>query len=145
MFMYATFDRPVTASGKIPASGRDAGYVKFDTTADKTVTMRIATSLIGVEQARKNLELEIAPSDTFDAVKDRAQQRWDQKLGVIEVEGASDDQLTTPFAWSIVMPAWLLTLSKIRLELSPVNVNRKIAAWSVGAISVLIPFSNVTP
>ena len=51
--MYATFDKPVTASGKLPASGRDAGYVKFDTTADKTVTMRIATSLISVDQARQ--------------------------------------------------------------------------------------------
>src|SRR4051794_30909672 len=45
----------------------------------------------------------------------------------------------------MVMPALLLTLSKIRFELSPVNVNRKIAAWSVGAMSVFSPFSNVTP
>jgi predicted alpha-1,2-mannosidase len=104
MFMYATFDKPVSAAGKIPGNstgGRppsDAGYVKLDTTADKTVTMRIATSLIGVAQARKNLELEIAPSDTFDAVKARAQQLWDRKLGVIEVEGGTDDQLTTLYS-----------------------------------------------
>src|SRR4029453_12872996 len=102
--MYATFDKPVSAAGKIPGNstgGRppsDAGYVKFDTTADKTVTMRIATSLIGVAQARKNLDLEIAPTDTFEAVKDRAQQQWDRKLGVIEVEGATDDQLTTLYS-----------------------------------------------
>jgi predicted alpha-1,2-mannosidase len=98
MFMYATFDRPVTASGSLPVSGRDAGYVKFDTTADKTVTMRIATSLIGVDQARHNLELEISPTDTFDSVEQRAQQQWDRKLGVIEVEGATDDQLTTLYS-----------------------------------------------
>ncbi|MFL6007513.1 MAG: GH92 family glycosyl hydrolase [Gaiellaceae bacterium] len=98
MFMYATFDKPVTASGKLSASGRDAGYVKFDTTADKTVTMRIATSLVGVAQARHNLELEVAPTDTFDTVEQRAQQQWDRKLGVIEVEGASDDQLTTLYS-----------------------------------------------
>src|SRR4029453_12464904 len=102
--MYATFDKPVSAAGKIPGNstgGRppsDAGYVKFDTTADKTVTIRIATSLIGVAQARKNTELEIAPSDTFDAVKARAQQLWDRKLGVIEVEGGTDDQLTTLYS-----------------------------------------------
>ena len=98
MFMYATFDRPVTASGKIPGNDTDAGYVKFDTAADKTVTMRIATSLISVDQARKNLELEISPADTFDAVEESAQQQWDRKLGVIEVEGATDDQLTTLYS-----------------------------------------------
>ncbi|MGH3081416.1 MAG: GH92 family glycosyl hydrolase, partial [Gaiellaceae bacterium] len=104
MFMYATFDEPVTASGKIPGNstgGRppsDAGYVKFATAAEKTVSMRIATSLISVEQARKNLELEIGPTDTFDAVEDRAQDLWDSKLRVIEVEGASDDQLTTLYS-----------------------------------------------
>src|SRR5215218_5785072 len=98
MFMYATFDKPVTASGKLPASGRDAGYVKFDTTTAKTVTMRIATSLIGVEQARKNLQLEIGASDTFAAVEERAQQQWDRKLAVIEVEGATDDQQATLYS-----------------------------------------------
>ncbi len=98
MFMYATFDKPVTASGKLSASGRDAGYVKFDTTADKTVTMRIATSLISVDQARHNLELEIGASESFESVEQRAQQQWDRKLGVIEVEGATDDQLTTLYS-----------------------------------------------
>jgi predicted alpha-1,2-mannosidase len=104
MFMYATFDKAVTASGKIPGNstgGRppsDAGYVKFDTSGDKTVTMRIATSLISVDQARKNLQLEIAPADTFEAVQERAQQQWDRKLSVVEVEGATDDQLTTLYS-----------------------------------------------
>ena len=97
MFMYATFDKPVTASGKLPASGRDAGYVKFDTTVGKVVTMRIATSLISVTQAQHNLELEIG-TETFDSVEARAQQKWDRKLGVIEVEGATDDQLTTLYS-----------------------------------------------
>jgi predicted alpha-1,2-mannosidase len=104
MFMYASFDEQVTASGKIAGNstgGRppsDAGYVKFDTTVDKTVTMRIATSLISVDQARKNLRLEISSTDTFEAVKDRAQEQWDRKLSVIEVEGATDDQLTTLYS-----------------------------------------------
>ncbi len=94
MFFYATFDRPVTASA---ASGR-TGYAKFDAGADKTVTMRIASSLIGIEQARKNLGLEIAPADTFADLRERAQDQWDDKLGVIEVEGATEDQLTTLYS-----------------------------------------------
>ena len=80
MFVYATFDKPVTASGQArrqrPA---DAGYVKFDTTADKTVTMRIATSLISVDQA----QAEPRARDRADATRstrsrDRAQQRGTQ-------------------------------------------------------------------
>jgi putative alpha-1,2-mannosidase len=60
--------------------------------------MRIASSLISVAQAKRNLELEIGASDTFEAVRQRAQQAWDAKLGVIEVEGASDDQLVSLYS-----------------------------------------------
>ena len=52
----------------------------------------------GNEAARHNLELEIPAADSFDAVEARAQQQWDKKLGVIEVEGATDDQLTTLYS-----------------------------------------------
>ena len=36
--------------------------------------------------------------DTVESVKDRAQGQWDAKLGVIEVEGATEDQLTTLYS-----------------------------------------------
>ncbi|GAA4535493.1 GH92 family glycosyl hydrolase [Amycolatopsis samaneae] len=100
MFVYATFDRPVTASGKLTGQGRDnvTGYLRFDAGAGKTVNMRIATSLISVEQAKKNLAQEIAPAATFDSVRDAAQRAWDEQLKVIEVEGASKDQLTTLYS-----------------------------------------------
>ncbi|WP_020579895.1 GH92 family glycosyl hydrolase [Actinopolymorpha alba] len=95
MFIYATFDKPIVASETGP---KQTGYAKFAADNDRTVTMRIATSLISLEQAKKNLELEIAPADTFEAVKERAQKLWDAKLGVIEVEGATEDQLTTLYS-----------------------------------------------
>ena len=106
MYVYARFDRPVVASGRLaPADGKDAkprghvaGYYRFDAGSDRVVGMRIATSLIGVEQARRNLELEIAATDDFDDVRERAQRAWDEKLGVIEVEGATPDQLTTLYS-----------------------------------------------
>ena len=66
-----------------------AGYLRFAAGADKTVTMRIATSLISVDQAKQNLAQEIAPNATFDSVRDAAQRLWDDQLKVIEVEGAS--------------------------------------------------------
>ncbi|WP_246076185.1 GH92 family glycosyl hydrolase [Amycolatopsis cihanbeyliensis] len=100
LFVYATFDRPVTAGSKLPGDGRDnvRGYLRFDAGESQTVTMRVATSLLSVEQARKNLELEIAPEDTLESVRADAQRAWDDKLGVIEVEGASADQLTTLYS-----------------------------------------------
>jgi predicted alpha-1,2-mannosidase len=100
MFVYATFDQPAVASGRLTGGGGSnvTGYVKFDTTASKVVTMRIATSLISVAQARHNLALEISAGDTFDSVKARAQALWDKVLGVITVEGANDDSLTTLYS-----------------------------------------------
>ena len=62
----------------------------------------------------------------------------------------SDQPVTMPFSLSIVTDARsgslfsFPTLSKIRFELPSGNLKRNIAAWSVGAISVSIPFSNST-
>jgi hypothetical protein len=56
----------------------------------------------------------------------------------------SEKPVTTPFVVSSVRPPALLTLSKISLALAPGKVKRNIAAWSVGAISVLSPFSKFT-
>jgi len=100
IFVYATFDKPVAASGMLGGGGgaNVTGYLRFTPGADRTVTMRIATSLLSVAQAKKNLELEIAATDSFDAVKARAQKLWDDKLRVIEVEGANEDELTTLYS-----------------------------------------------
>ncbi|MFI9815375.1 GH92 family glycosyl hydrolase [Saccharothrix variisporea] len=100
LFVYGKVNRPVTGSGRLTGVGRDnvAGYLQFDTSSDKAVELRIATSLLGVEQARRNLELEVSTSDTFESVRDRAQQAWDKVLGMIEVEGATEDQLTTLYS-----------------------------------------------
>ncbi|GAA2207668.1 hypothetical protein GCM10009850_031260 [Nonomuraea monospora] len=100
MFYYAVFDRPVTGGGRLTGQGRDnvLGYLAFDAGPARTVGMRIASSLISVAQARRNLELEIAASDTLETVSERARRAWDAKLGVIEVEGASQDQLCTLYS-----------------------------------------------
>jgi predicted alpha-1,2-mannosidase len=100
LFVYGVVDKPVKSSGRLTGAGRDnvAGFFQFDTSADKTVTMKIATSLLGVDQARRNLELEVSTSDTFDSVRDRAQEAWDRVLRMVEVEGASEDQLTTLYS-----------------------------------------------
>nr|WP_296072355.1 GH92 family glycosyl hydrolase [uncultured Actinoplanes sp.] len=99
MFMYAVVDRPVTAGGLLPDGNRPStGYLKFDTSAEKTVTLRVATSLISVAQAKHNLDLEIPASATLSSVRDAARKLWDAKLHTVEVEGATEDQLVTLYS-----------------------------------------------
>lgn len=100
MFVYGAVDAPVTGGGRLADGGGPdvGGYLALDTSKSRTVTMRIATSLISLDQAKHNLALEIAPSETFDAVQARAQKAWDDVLGVVEVQGANADQLTTLYS-----------------------------------------------
>src|SRR5436190_2534460 len=92
MYMYATFDKPIADTD---GGSGSRGYATFDS---PTVNMRIATSLISVDQVEHNLDLELQPTDTVVTVQARAQSLWDAKLKAIEVEGATDDQLTTLYS-----------------------------------------------
>ncbi|MFG3497256.1 GH92 family glycosyl hydrolase [Streptomyces sp. NPDC047928] len=94
MFVYGVFDAPVTDS----ASAGVKGHLRFAAGPDRSVTLRMATSLISVEQARRNLAAEIPPHLSFDGVRARAQAAWDQVLGRVRVEGATRDQLTTLYS-----------------------------------------------
>ncbi|CAM5575853.1 alpha-1 2-mannosidase [Streptomyces badius] len=100
MFVYGVFDAPVTDSGKLKGGGGDdvTGFFRFDAGKDRTVNLRLATSLIGVDQAKKNLAMEIPESTSFEKVQRKAQAAWDDILGTIEVEGANEDQLTTLYS-----------------------------------------------
>lgn len=94
MYVVASFDRPWRSSGRID-TGRPTGYIKFDAGSGRRVTMRIATSLISIEQARHNLALELAADDTLDSVAGRAQDAWEERLARFDIGNASDDQKTT--------------------------------------------------
>ena len=96
LFFYGTVDQPVLRSGRLTGAGRDhvAAWFGFDTHASKVVNLRVATSLISVDQARHNLALEVAPQDTLELVRNRAAQAWNALLGVIHVDGASRDEKT---------------------------------------------------
>ncbi|WP_077511818.1 GH92 family glycosyl hydrolase [Rhodanobacter sp. B05] len=100
LFFYGVVDRAVTQSGRLHGAGRDqvAAWFGFDTSKDRVVNLRIATSLISLAQARHNLALEIAPDESFDNVRERAQRAWDKQLGIVSVRGASRDELTTLYS-----------------------------------------------
>ncbi|EPD66099.1 GH92 family glycosyl hydrolase [Streptomyces sp. HGB0020] len=94
LFVYGVFDKKVTDG----SSSGVKGFLRFDAGSDHTVTLRLATSLISVDQAKDNLRQEIPDGRSFDAVKKQAQHTWDKLLGKVEVEGATPDQLTTLYS-----------------------------------------------
>ncbi|MFE1310920.1 GH92 family glycosyl hydrolase [Streptomyces sp. NPDC058755] len=94
LFVYGVFDKPVTDGSATGVKG----YLRFDAGADRTVTLRLATSLISVDQAKDNLRQEVPDGTSFDTVKKQAQRAWDGLLGKVEVEGATPDQLTTLYS-----------------------------------------------
>ncbi|OON71479.1 alpha-mannosidase [Streptomyces tsukubensis] len=94
LFVYGTFDAPVESA----SSKGVKGQMRFDAGRDRTVTLRIATSLIGIDQAKANLDREIPSGRSFGAVERAAQSQWDKIMGRVEVEGASQDQLTTLYS-----------------------------------------------
>ncbi|MEV0323479.1 GH92 family glycosyl hydrolase [Streptomyces sp. NPDC050658] len=100
LFVYGTFDAPVTAGGKLDGGGGGdvTGYLRFKPGADRTVNLRLATSLISLDQAKANLAMEIPSGTSFDDVKRSAQKSWDDILGKVEVEGATEGQRTTLYS-----------------------------------------------
>jgi putative alpha-1,2-mannosidase len=106
VFFNITFDRPFDsmhgwADGELveggdaidEMSGDDSGvYVRYDDLdAGDTVQMKVALSFTGVDGARTNREAEL-PGWDFDAVKDASQERWNDQLGRIDVEGGTHRQ-----------------------------------------------------
>lgn len=73
---------------------RLGAYVEMTAPADGVVHVQIATSFIGPEQARQNLEREIGDWDFERLVQDAAGQ-WSGLLGRIQIEGATAAQRRT--------------------------------------------------
>lgn len=99
LFVYGVVDQQVASSGQLTDGGgaKVGGYFKFAPTV-KSVSLRIATSLISVAQAKRNLELELGQDRSFQEVAVSAKRAWDRKLRIIEVEGATNDQLITLYS-----------------------------------------------
>nr|BFF16778.1 hypothetical protein GCM10025730_02990 [Promicromonospora thailandica] len=97
MYVAGTFDRAPSAVGRAAGDRDGARYATFPTGRDRTVELRVATSFIGLEQARANLRLEVADR-SFAAVRHAAQEQWDDRLGVVETQGGTEDQLVTLYS-----------------------------------------------
>jgi predicted alpha-1,2-mannosidase len=74
------------------ASGPNAGaYAGFGTAAGQAIEVKVGTSFISLEQARRNLRLEI-PGWDFERLRAALRDTWNRKLGTLSVEGATDEQ-----------------------------------------------------
>ncbi|MCO7125833.1 GH92 family glycosyl hydrolase [Sporolactobacillus shoreicorticis] len=100
MFFYATVDRPVVNAQHLSGEDRDrvTAYFRFDTSKKRTVTLKVGSSLISTEQAKKNLNQEISKKASIKDIADKAKKEWNERLSRITVEGAVNDQQSTLYS-----------------------------------------------
>ena len=70
---------------------RMGAYISFKTKKNEMVKVKVATSFISLEQARRNLSIEI-PDWDFHKVENNTRDIWQKNLSRIEVSGISEDQ-----------------------------------------------------
>jgi predicted alpha-1,2-mannosidase len=66
-------------------------FATFDPQPTPTVQVKLAVSFVSIEQAKATLTTEM-PGWDFDAIADQADRVWQQVLGLIHVEGGTEDQ-----------------------------------------------------
>lgn len=76
-------------------SGDDLGvWFSYDVAAGETIYVQTAVSFVSAENALKNLEAEQGKRADFATLRSRAENKWEEALGKIEVEGGTPDQRT---------------------------------------------------
>ena len=86
--------RPGATHERVTATKQRIGcFLKFKTTTDAPVLMKIAVSFQSMEQAQRYLNDEI-PAWDFEQVRRAAEAAWEGKLGKIKIEGGSPTQRT---------------------------------------------------
>ena len=106
VYFYAEFSRPIKKSeiisdAKYVLGNRTKGkYVQalfqFDSQSADPVYVKVGISAVSEEGARKNLEAEIA-QQTFNQVKQKTHDVWNEQLGRINMEQPLDAAQTTTF------------------------------------------------
>lgn len=95
-YFVVQFHRVFSNSGTYGPTQQQPGlatgaYAQFKTADGEVVEARVGTSFLSIEQARQNLQHEI-PIWDFEAVRRGLRSTWNEKLGRIAVEGATEDQ-----------------------------------------------------
>jgi len=89
---FGTWDGDKIKASSIEQYGTRMGaYISFATVENEKVQVRIATSFISIEQARKNMAMELA-GQTFNDVVQSTRNEWQKNLSRIKVNGVTEDQ-----------------------------------------------------
>jgi len=102
VYFCAQFSKPFKSYGivdngtmlKEKSEGEGTGikaYVKYSTSANETILIKVGISHTSLEGARKNLEAEI-PGWDFEEVVKNADQEWEKELSKISVETKSGNE-----------------------------------------------------
>ncbi|TKA74626.1 hypothetical protein B0A55_05971, partial [Friedmanniomyces simplex] len=77
------------SNGTASGSGEHLGaYVKFNNNTTR-VEVRTAVSFVSIEQARRNLDIEVPDGVTFEQTMEDLKQAWLDKLGRVIIEGVN--------------------------------------------------------
>jgi len=80
----------------IPVTGEGSGvWVKFNTSENTTVNMRVGISYVSIENARLNLKKEQFPEDSIETLSQKGYNAWNKSLSKIQVESKDTASLTT--------------------------------------------------
>jgi len=104
VYFVARFSRPFAEFGgwrdakRLTAgatvAGENAGaYVRYETTSNEPILLKVAISYTSVDGARRNLDAEL-PGWDFDKVRQDSRTEWDRWLSRIEVVGGTPQQRT---------------------------------------------------
>ncbi len=97
---YGTWDgnykTPESSASVFPYKSAESGnnigaYVRYKTTKNEVVYVKVGLSYTGVEGARNNLKTEI-PGWNFEKIRRKAKDEWNRELTKLAVEGGTEDQ-----------------------------------------------------
>lgn len=102
LYFYAEFSKPFTGYGICSdnvenpnmkhAEGKDLqAWLDFDATDGNPIVMRVATSAVDVEGAKKNLATELNDFD-FDALAAKTYQQWNDELNRIQINTVVNEE-----------------------------------------------------
>ena len=113
LYFTAQFSRPfeksgIVVDGKTYESVLQGGgeslqcFVRFDTTQQRDIIVKVALSAVSCDGAARNMEAE-CPGWDFEQICDAAKNQWQQQLSKITVQGGSDKNQRTFHGcrWSI--------------------------------------------
>jgi len=91
---FTTWNKDTINALNREVQGNDVGAaIKFSTLKNETIHVKVATSFVSIPQAIINLNRELEDF-TFDQLKIKANQTWNNELNKIIVEGGSAEDLT---------------------------------------------------